>query len=147
MSVPRRYVQKWAPWSMTPPRKASAWTRLPISRPCMSVIATIRVSMRPSRTSAWSSWSRGWSAPAAFACEPCSACMTVIVVDLFHGATGSADGVLPPVLRSLGPRALGLDDVPGRRLELALELGQLRFGALDLGALKVPARPAEVVDE
>ncbi len=58
MSVPRRYVQKWAPWSITPARNASAWTRLPINRPCMSVIATIRVSIRPSRTMSSSSSSR-----------------------------------------------------------------------------------------
>ena len=50
MSVPRRYVQKWAPWLMTPSRNAWPWTRLPMSRPCMSVMATTIVSIRPSRT-------------------------------------------------------------------------------------------------
>ena len=48
-----------APWSITPARKASAWTRLPISRPCMSVIATTSVSIRPSPTIASSSRRRG----------------------------------------------------------------------------------------
>src|SRR6478672_2048740 len=49
MSVPSRYVQKCAPWSMTPLRNASPWTRLPMSRPCMSVIATTIGSMGPWR--------------------------------------------------------------------------------------------------
>ena len=43
-------MQKWAPWAMTPSRKAWPWTRLPMSRPCMSVIATTIVSICPSRT-------------------------------------------------------------------------------------------------
>ena len=30
-------MQKWAPWAMTPSRNAWPWTRLPMSRPCMSV--------------------------------------------------------------------------------------------------------------
>src|SRR5687768_6181946 len=59
MSVPSRYVQKWAPWEMTPSRNAWPWTRLPMSRPCMSVKATTIVSIRPSRTMVSSSARRG----------------------------------------------------------------------------------------
>ena len=47
MSVPSRYVQTCAPWSMTPSRNAAPLTRLPMSRPCMSVNATMRVSSSP----------------------------------------------------------------------------------------------------
>src|SRR6478672_3390407 len=69
MSVPRRYVQKWAPCEMTPSRKAWPWTRLPTSRPCMSVMATTIVSIWPSRTISSSSrrrrclvaWPASWS--------------------------------------------------------------------------------------
>src|SRR6478735_6683213 len=64
MSVPRRYVQKWAPWEITPSRNAWPWTRLPMSRPCMSVMATTIVSIWPSRTISSSSIRRGcfaWS--------------------------------------------------------------------------------------
>src|SRR6476619_2639581 len=59
MSVPSRYVQKWAPWLMTPSRNAWPWTRLPMRRPCMSVMATTIVSIVPSRTMPSSSARRG----------------------------------------------------------------------------------------
>src|SRR4029077_11548936 len=69
MSVPSRYVQKWAPCEMTPSRNAWPWTRLPTSRPCMSVMATTIVSIWPSRTISSSSrrrrclvaWPASWS--------------------------------------------------------------------------------------
>ena len=75
MSVPRRYVQKCAPWSMTPFRNASPWTRLPMSRPCMSVIATMIVSIRPSRTQPSSSTRLGCLSP----WPPASLLMTALL--------------------------------------------------------------------
>src|SRR4029079_1272553 len=146
MSVPRRYVQKWAPWSMTPLRNASAWTRLPMSRPCMSVIATISVSIRPSRTIAWSSWSRGWSPPPWWL--PWSLCVPVVIecvlveCDVERRRFGTVGARSP-----CEPVVLGLDDVPGGRLELALQLGQLGFGTLDLRTREARPGVPEVVDQ
>src|SRR5664279_2160842 len=148
MSVPSRYVQKWAPWSITPARNASAWTRLPISRPCMSVIATISVSIRPSPTIAsssrrraclawpWSSlliadflvlaWTTDSSAPSADARAP------------GRPAAGLSRGLLR------GHPAVGHDDRPGN--ERRLVRGEEQGNVGDLARLAWPADRLERVD-
>src|SRR6476661_425354 len=139
MSVPRRYVQKCAPWSMTPFRNAWAWTRLPMSRPCMSVIATIRVSIRPSRTIACSSWSRGWSAPPW--CAPWSPWVAVVI-----GASSAALRGTQTLARSLlrGHAAVGDEHAAGD--ERRLVRGQEERDVGDLPRLPGSADRLEGVD-
>src|SRR6185369_15908580 len=142
MSVPSRYVQKCAPWSMTPFRKASPWTRLPMSRPCMSVIATTIVSMRPSRTHCSSSASRGCLP------RPCPSVLTGVLLQSPRDLDGDDDG--PAVARPARRAALGWSgpgELAGSLLELLLDVGQLLGRALRLRTAEARPRPPEVVDE
>src|SRR5215212_8126222 len=154
MSVPRRYVQKWAPWSMTPLRKASPWTRLPMSRPCMSVMATTIVSIFPSRTDCSSSARRGCFSPSPWPFSAPSACPEVDrgVVSwwLIRPPRGlNVEGRPGEARPALGASALVLraGELLGGGRELAFDVGELSIGAHGPGALETRTRPAEVVDE
>src|SRR6478672_10993709 len=144
MSVPRRYVQKWAPWSTTPFRNAWAWTRLPISRPCMSVIAMISVSISPSRIFDRSSSSRGWS----WAEPGWSAWLALLIVPSCADADGApAVGDRRRSRCSGSGAGSGARDLLSRDLELALEVRHRLLGALDLRPLEPVSRPREVIHE
>src|SRR5262249_19109233 len=112
----------------------------------MSVMATIRVSTRPSRTMAVSSWSRGWSGPPW--CDPWSPWLRLRTGPAL--GEGRAAGVVDrrrsgtlgcPVV---GPSGAG--DLPGGRLEFLLEIAQVLLRALDLRTLEVRTGPRHVVD-
>src|SRR6185436_5567825 len=124
---------------MTPFRNAWAWTRLPIRRPCMSVIATIRVSIRPLRTIACSSWSRGWSAPPWWA--PWSLWVAVVI-----RASSAALRGAEPLARALlrGHPAVGNEHAAGD--ERRLVRGQEERDVGDLPRLPGPADRLEGVD-
>src|SRR6266550_4092966 len=145
MSVPSRYVQKCAPWSMTPFRNASPWTRLPMSRPCMSVIATTIVSIRPSRTQLSSSARRSclpaapWPALAWLASLMAVLLRTPDTVDV--GAAPNGDGP-----RAVSPRLSGAGQLAGCLLELLLDLGELLGRALCNRAAEARPGPRVVVD-
>src|SRR5690349_16095560 len=114
---------------MTPFRKAWPWTRLPMSRPCMSVRATMIVSIAPSRTQPSSSARRGclsWWPPLLI--EP----------------SGSGAAESERAGRRRRPALLDAEcagsacQLAGRLVELLFELGQL------LGR-PLRDRPAEAV--
>ena len=147
MSVPRRYVQKWAPWAMTPSRNAWPWTRLPMSRPCMSVMATTIVSIWPSRTISSSSTRRG-----CFAAWPGRGRSSVVSARRRSAGMGCEGRPVEPA----GPRMIG----PGLRQAGAARRAprphaRTRARARSarprrpstFGPWKRGPRPAEVVDE
>src|SRR6185436_15005204 len=136
MSVPRRYVQKCAPCDTTPSRNAWPWTRLPISRPCMSVIAMTIVSMVPSRTSPSSSSNRGCFLPG-----PWSLMVSPVGRETI-GLRPAGAGRTDLVRTSRRDRLLQL---AGGALELPLDLGQLDVRALAPWAGKSRPRPEDVV--
>src|SRR5512141_3448975 len=116
---------------MAPLRKAWPCTRLPMSRPCMSVSATISVSISPERTFAFSSASLGWSpweslAIASFAFYPSRA----------DGPAGLPDRPILMLTPRGGIRRRSGRDLLGGVLELALDLGQLLLATHDLGSLE-----------
>src|SRR6266550_2424864 len=140
---------------MTPFRNAWVWTRLPMSRPCMSVMATIRVSIRPSRTIAWSSWRRGWSAPPWW--EPWSSWAAVLIETLLrrprgaktqasfrgHPAVGDEDAAGDERRLIRGEEERDIGDLPrlagtadrlervDRRIDLLQAAEHLRMGVID----------------
>src|SRR6476620_789322 len=120
---------------MTPARNAWAWTRLPMSRPCMSGIATIKVSIRPSRTSAWSAWRRGWLAPPPSPWAP----WVAVVMGTLPAAGRPIRALRLGLLR--GHPAVGHDDAAGDERRFVRGEEQR-----DFGALAWLARPADRLD-
>ena len=138
-------MQKWAPWEMTPSRNAWPWTRLPMSRPCMSVMATTIVSIWPSRTR-------------LLELQEARVLRRVVVVAhrVLTGCgrlrSGWCEGrpAVPAGPRvwvgSRSGRQAVAADLAGGALELPLDLGELGSVALARGPLKSASRPGEVVD-
>src|SRR6266581_1721955 len=111
-----------------------------MSRPCMSVSATTRVSIRPSRIDSVSSSRRWWLA-----------CPVAIVRQILR-ETGGPAGMpdRPACLLRVRRRPSGgsrLLQLPGCLLELTLDLRQLLLASHDSRALEPGSRPREVVDE
>src|SRR6476469_8434922 len=144
MSVPRRYVQKWAPWAMTPSRNAWPWTRLPISRPCMSVNATTIVSTVPSRTRPSSSARRGCLV-ACSAAWPWSL-IALLRVNGCRAPSVGASYVRGAVETSLLGRHPAIRDQHRARDERRLVRGKEQGGVRDLARLTGAPDRLERVD-
>src|SRR5262245_53491541 len=142
---------------MTPFRKASPWTRLPMSRPCMSVIATMIVSIRPSLTHCSSSARCGclpgpcpfpvpWP-PAPVACAGAWLSVMLAPPPWLANDDGPAEDSGRPVQCApiACPVGSGAGELPSCVLELLLDLGELLGGALRSRATEASPGVAEEV--